>query len=224
MTTELCPRRKAEIVLALLRGETTFEETCVANNLSTRDLDSWIQNALPSKQAYDEAYDVLKRVKRKIRVRVNAGVTATIRFDGDLEPISDYSRYRCSCLPLPEPVKGELILYYSKALEKLEFIEMFRVNQFLDPELLNKEQTLLPALYKVEADTLLISFSSCRDNWRATSSRMYFPEPMDGSVFTNIRSLDDEDNSRPILASIGITGVLRCLPKEFLKTLQLQHI
>lgn len=224
MTTELCPRRKAEIVLALLRGETTFEEACVANDLSPHELDSWIESALPSKQAYDEAYDVLKRVQRKIRVSVKAGVQATIRFDGNLNPISDYSKYRCSCVPLPEQVRGELILYYSKGLDKLEIIEMFRVNQFLDPELLNREQSFLPALYEVEADTLLISFSSLRDDWRARSSKMYFPEPMDGSVFTEICSPDGEDDSRPILTAIGITGVLRCLPKEFLKTLQLQHI
>lgn len=225
MTTELCPRRKAEIVLALLSGETTFEETCVANNLSRQDLDSWIASALPSKEAYDEAYEVLKLVRRKIRVSMRAGVQATIRFDGNLDPISDYSKYRCSCLPLPEPLTGELILYFSKALDRLEFIEMFRVNQFLEPESLNKEQYFLPASYKVVADTLLISFSALRRDWPArSSSTMHFPEPMDGSVFTSICSPADRYNSKPTLTAIGITGVLSCLPKEFLKELRFQNV
>jgi hypothetical protein len=221
MTNELCPRRRAEIVLALLKGETTFENACRENDLSDHELQSWITDALPSERAHSEALAVLGRVRRRVKMHPFAGAMASIRFDGSELPINDFSAYWCSCVPLPEPARGELILFFSKKLLKIVQIDLIHANLCLGEEFLRESAVELDASYSVKHDCLSICFD--KNPGRQTVGRsLLLPEPLQGEVWASIDS-SDMIGEAVHLSSITVTRASSCMPKTFLSAMLIAH-
>lgn len=224
MPTDLCSSQKAEIVLALLKGDLTQEEASTRFEYPPNEIQSWVDTILPNSDAYQSAYERLRRFKRKLKMRVFAGVIASIRFDGSTESISNYDDYWCCSLPLPEPVPGELILYFTKSNPRIFQIEIMHANLCLPSGYLISDE--VEQVFDVEANihqqgrwnSLSIRLSKQpleRLNRGVVVSSLSLPPPMDGKVFAGIPYVEEPVTVDQRLCKIDIWDAHSCLPETF---------
>ncbi|MCA9803727.1 MAG: hypothetical protein KC777_17270 [Cyanobacteria bacterium HKST-UBA02] len=208
----MTPRRKAEIVLAILRDGLAIEDVSRRHSLSSTEIESWINEAIAGFGSLTSVYEKLRKIKTRVSMEVfPGGSLASIRFEGEGAASRAQSGLWCSAVALQEPASGELVLGYSREQARLVEIEVAYANFCLPEKYVEASaegavfELNLELDFKLKKATIWLAKGHMKGFLQSVS----LPAPVRGELSWVIRG----DGAR--LARIDVSTADLCLPSHY---------
>jgi hypothetical protein len=140
VSNNLSDTETAKLVLAVMRGDLTFEDACASTCVAADLLRNWIDDAIASVGSRRAVYEKLGKIKTVAKMFVlPGGALACIRLHDREAPFGDKSGYWSSAIQLADLADGEVILNYSRLGCRIEEIDIAFPRLCLPPQFAGSE-------------------------------------------------------------------------------------